>query len=224
MNKIPKFRRVGRVAPWMEKNEYYERIPQAEALFLYSKENDSDVLCALIDYHAYVSDKFPPGLEVLLYEKAKEVIPSGFGNQSYVIHFFNYCRDIKDDEKRNKYLDLFIGKSDLLVRWARLCNERLPVHLEDSINDPYELLDYATDVLKGRLPVHLENVFHKDIETATRYAFEVIRHYASVKLPDHLHNAVVMESFKCPDNTYIKNYVKASENDPNKMGNFNWYG
>jgi hypothetical protein len=69
------------------------------------------------------------------------------------------------------------------------------------------------------VPVAFADVFLKDVHSATAYAFEVIRGFAPVKLPDTLHNFVIMESFKNPNDYQIKIYMKASESDPNKTGN-----
>jgi hypothetical protein len=228
--KIPKFRKVGRVEPWMQGNEYFERIPQAEELFFSSRESDHVVLDALMDYHETVGE-ISDELKNLIYEKAKKIIPSADQNCGYVHDFLIYCSHdfhVRGDRRRqfhqdvedvSRYIDLFAGKSDRLLRWAKWKGERLPSHLEDTIDDPDALLEYAVEVVKGRVPEHLENVFHKDVHVATRYAFAVIRGFAPCKLPDHLHNAVILESFKNPDDREIKNYMMASESDPNKVGN-----
>jgi hypothetical protein len=219
--KIPKFRKVGRIVSWMQKNEYCESIPQAEELFLNSNEDAVDILYALIGYHEQIGFDLSPELQNLLYVKAQEAIVPADEHMSHVSTFLRYCHNLQvEDDRVSKYLDLFAGKSEKLVRWAIWSGERLPKHLEDTIDSPYDLLRYATDVVRGRIPEHLENVFHKDIHVATQYAFDVIRGFAPCRLPDHLHNAVIMESFKDPDNYDIKNYMKASESDPNKTGNF----
>lgn len=219
--KVPKFRKVVRIASWMQKNEYYESIPQAEELFLNSNEDAADILCALIRYHEQIEVDLSPELQNLLYVKAQTAIVPADEHMEYVNTFLRYCHNLQvEDDRVSRYLDLFAGKSEKLVRWAMWSGERLPKHLEDTIDSPYDLLRYATDVVRGRVPDHLENVFHKDISIATQYAFDVIRGFAPCKLPDHLHNAVIMESFKDPDNCYVKNYMKASESDPNKAGNF----
>jgi len=208
----------------MEKNEYYERIPHVEDQFFTTNEEAHIVLEALIDYHGHVENRFPDKLKDLVYIKAKEAIVPVDEDREFVHHFLRYCRNLlsagEDEDRVNKYLDLFAGKSARLVQWSFWSHERLPQHLEDTISDPSELLAYAVDVVKGRVPEHLESVFHNDIHYAVRYAFDVIRGFAPVKLPDHLHNAVVLESFKDPDDYDIKNYMKASESDPNKTGNY----
>jgi hypothetical protein len=219
--KVPKFRKVSRVVPWMLLNEYEERIPQVEALFLTTKEKPGILLKALTDYENMVSNNgFPQELKDLIYEKAKEYIPTASENDDIVQDFLHTVHNTDDKELAQKYLDLFAGKSSILVQYSKWNRTRLPTHLEDSINDPGELLTYATEIVKGRLPSHLEDVFHKDVDYAIQYAFEVIRGFAPVKLPDNLHNFIVMESFANPDNHYIKNYMNASENDPNKTGNY----
>ena len=222
--KIPKFRKTSRIASWMEKNEHEGRMPeQVEALFYNTKESAEEILINLTCYHDRI-DSLPENLENLLYEKAKECIPNADENRAFVHDFLKYCwygvaNHGDTSEKAQKYIDLFKGKSARLVQWAIWTKSRLPDYLEDSISDPSQLLDYAKEVVRGRVPSHLEDVFLKDVHSATTYAFEVIRGFAPVKLPDALHNFVIMESFKDPNDYQIKIYMKASESDPNKTGN-----
>lgn len=88
---------------------------------------------------------------------------------------------------------------------------RLPEHLENSMDDPGVLYEYARNVLQSRLPEHLETVFLKDHRYAIRYAFEVVRAWSSVRLPDQLHSMLVMKSFENPNDNEIKRYVKETE-------------
>lgn len=223
--KIPKFRKTGRIASWMDKNEYEGRMPEEiENLFFTTKEDAEEVLINLTEYRGQIDQPLPEKLENLLYEKAKETIPKAEENLSFVHDFLRYCWNGicyggKDAEAVQKYIDLYKGKSSHLVQWAKWTNKRLPDYLEDSIDDPGDLLDYSKEVLRGRLPSHLEDVFFKDVHMATQYAFDVIRGFAPVKLPDALHNFVIMESYKNTDDYQIKTYMKASESDPNKTGN-----
>lgn len=232
--KIPKFRKTGRIARWMEKNEYEGRLPaEVENLFFTTKEEPWEVLVSLTNYHDRIDQNLPENLENLLYEKAKQAIPNADQNLTFIHDFLAYLRNRSVYEDANydehftdeslsmiqKYVDLYKGKSQRLVQWAKWTNKRLPAHLEDSIDDPREMLDYAKEVVRGRVPSHLEDVFFKDVGTATQYAFDVIRGFAPVKLPDALHNFVIMESYKNTDDYRIKTYMKASESDPNKTNN-----
>lgn len=227
--KIPKFRKTGRIADWMEKNDYEERMPkEIEDLFFNSKEEPHIVLSSLIKYHHKIGlESVPQELEDLLYEKAKASIPNLESSNSIVWDFRSFVFDFRGYSNHNaegfnvqRLVDLLKGKSEHLLQWAIWTDQRLPTHLEDSLDDPDCLLQYSKEVLKGRLPSHLEDVFHKDVHAATEYAFDVIRGFAPVKLPDALHNFVIMESFKTPNDQSIKNYMKASESDPNKIGNW----
>jgi len=221
--KIPRFRKVGRISTWMEKNEYSESNPEIEKLFFSTNEPAEDVLVALISYNDMVSD-MRQELKDLLYDKAVICIPPANQNLTYVQEYKAYCYRLWiDDTLEQKYIDLFKGKSGCLGDWAGMTDERLPDYLEDSIDDPDVLLDYSKRVLRGRLPSHLEDVFFKDVRVATEYAFEVIRGFAPVKLPDALHNFVIAESFRNPDDRRIKTYMKACESDPNKTGNSDAY-
>lgn len=225
MTKIPKFRKSIRISKWMNDNGHHERIPEAEHLFFNTTESPREILKSLIAYSCMANywdseDKIPlpEELENLMHEKAKACIPETESPYDPHVHeLFHYCK--RNPEKAQKFIDLFEGKCGRLVQWAQFTKKRLPQHLEDSLSDPEELLTYAKEVIRGRLPEHLENVFFKDVHLATEYAFDVIRGFAPVRLPDALHNFVLMQSYAEPDDHSIKTYIKAAENNPNKTGN-----
>lgn len=107
------------------------------------------------------------------------------------------------------------GDSNNLYTLARnhLCG-RLPAELEESIDEPGCLYEYARNVVKGRLPESLELVFLKDWRFAIRYAFDVVRAYASVQLPDELHTMLVMKSYENPNDNEIKHYIRETNKTP----------
>lgn len=222
--KIPKFRKTLRVGDWMDKHEHYERLPkEIEQVFFKTKEGYAERVQGLVGYLLHIEGDKPEELENLLYECAVKAIEmeeeqNRNSNAYYILDYctkrYQYSGVIED-----RFVDLLKGASHQLFSWARTIQKRLPAHLEDSIDDPSVLLCYATEIVRGRLPSHLEQVFFKNVHVATRYAFDVIRGFAPVKLPDDLHTFVVMESYRNPNDYHIKTYIQASENDPNKSGN-----
>lgn len=121
------------------------------------------------------------------------------------------CIGRHDTKLSVKLQDQLIGDDFKLFELARHLGRRLPTHLEDSLKSPGVCLRYARDILNGRLPSHLERVFMDDYHTAAKYAFEVIRGKASVRLPDELHTLMVMKSFENPNDYEIKGYIKETE-------------
>lgn len=90
---------------------------------------------------------------------------------------------------------------------------RLPSYLEESIRDPGVALNYARYIIKGRLPEEVEvRVFHSSPRLAVRYGYEVIRGYASVRLPEPLHIALVLHPEQDPEiRKYIVEVERTSE-------------
>lgn len=126
---------------------------------------------------------------------------------------FNYVSKLRraNKEVNPKLYDAMAGNNDALLKLARMEGKRLPKHLEDTLNDPPTCLTYAKEILKGRLPEHLEMVFLKDYRYAYRYAFDVIRGFATVQLPGELHSLMLMKSFENPNDHQIKEYISACE-------------
>lgn len=210
--KIPKFRSARRALEWLRKNRFSfqldGRLPaDREEVFFKDKSDPHHLACHVLSYSRYVGKPLGERLEQLLKPNKGALL--------------SYLREM--DERGNdmpqSLIDEMKGCSCQLYQWAKHTEKRLPKHLEDSIDDPQYALDYSTDVLRGRLPEHLEKIFFKSAEHASQYAFEVIRGFSPIKLPDDLHAFMVMKSFETPNNRYIKEYMEASEDDPNKMGN-----
>lgn len=210
--KIPKFRTPGRALAWMKRNRrtYKGRLPEEREQVFFKCKIDPYLLASLV-LEYFQRTGYEP-----LPEKFENLLRPN--HQALLSYLQQTCS--KDGRQADPSLvDEFKGDSCCLVNWARNMESRLPKHLEDSIEDPHWALCYATEVLRGRLPEHLEKVFFKDAETASQYAFKVIRGFAPIKLPDDLHTFMVMKSFEQPDNQDIKQYMEASEDDPNKTGN-----
>lgn len=94
----------------------------------------------------------------------------------------------------------------------------LPKYLEDTITTPRVALWYASKILKGRLPSHLEEVLLGDADCAAGYAFDVVRAYSSPRLPDVLHNSILMRSYSDPNNQLIRQYVAEVERTSKEPG------
>lgn len=212
--KIPKFRSTHRLVLWMRNNWVHIRQDQTnrarlpaerEEVFFTSKENPMAIASNLAEY-ALRTGKLEEKFEQLL-----KVCPGA------TLKYLNIMNR-EEEPISEDLLDSLKGKSPQLLSWAKTSG-RLPTHLEDSMDDPRYCFAYSKEVLKGRLPSHLESVFFKDSYIASRYAFEVIRGFSSVRLPEELHNFMVMKSFEDPENKHVKSYIEASENDPSKTGN-----
>jgi hypothetical protein len=206
--RIPKFRNTTRLLRWVSKFHGGKRLPRdrEQVFFTVKKEEPQQVAMNLAQYCCHFG-KIEEEFENLLKACPDAVLTYARTANNMG---FEFSSDLEDSLK---------GKSSQLYSLACMRGCRLPARLEDTIEHPYFALHYATEVLKGRLPPHLETVFFKDARVASQYAFEVIRGFAPVRLPDELHSFMIMESFANPNDRNIKIYMEASESDPNKIGN-----
>lgn len=207
-DRVPKFRSTRRALHWIKKTGYTGRLPaDVENVFFKTKKEDPHTVAVNLADYSLRAGRVSPELEALLVS---------FPDQIYF-----YYRNTRGTNNRlsERLENALSGDSKNLCLYAQALNERLPKHLEDTITEPRYLYEYARTVLRGRAPEHLEQCFFKDIRYASKYAFDVIRGFASVKLPEALHNFVVMKSFETPDDYCVKAYIEASESDPNRIGN-----
>jgi hypothetical protein len=121
-----------------------------------------------------------------------------------------------DDDLR----DCLAGDDKNLFKYAQNTRKRLPQHLEETLKNPQVLLSYARNIVQGRLPEELENHFASDLQAASNYAFEIIRGYASVRLPDVVHSAMILTNSANPNDYNIKRYVKECERDTTVPGSW----
>lgn len=212
---IPKFRSTKRLIQWMERH-WHEFVqdgqvprlpPDRERIFLKTKKEQPQEVAACLARYAGWAGRLDAEYESVM--------------RPFKDSLFNYLRILrnKEIEVPQDLLDELAGDSRNLYRWSKVIEGRLPTHLEDTISEPKYAYLYAKEILLGRLPRHLEDVFFKDVYYAAKYAFEVIRGFASVRLPDKLHTFMIMKSFEDPSNENIRTYVKAAESDPNRVGN-----
>lgn len=99
-----------------------------------------------------------------------------------------------------------VGYDTCFTELAHKMKRRLPDYLEESIRDPHVALNYARSILRGRLPEKVEQVLGLNPDVAARYAFEVVRAYANPRLPDYLHNSVMLAG-SGSNNQEIKRYL-----------------
>ena len=207
---IPKFRSAKRLVQWMDRNwakvPGYRLPPDRESVFFSTKKDSPKEVAACVAKYAGWAGRLGAELEALLVHDRDSVV-------DYIPRVVG-----KGQEVSGFLMDSLAGDSRNLLRAAKYVG-RLPDHLERAISEPRYAFLYAKDVLRGRLPRHLEDVFFKDAFWAAKYAFEVIRGFASVRLPEELHTFMVMKSFQDPNNEYIRTYMEASESDPNRVGN-----
>jgi len=208
--KIPKFRTCKRLVLWMERNWNLledRRLPaEYERVFFKSKKETPVEVASAVARYSWWAGALGKQIESLL-----------VGHNDSVTTYVRSLR-AKECEIDPDLMATLAGDSRNLYKLSKDTG-RLPEHLEDTIGEPKWAYFYAKEVLLGRLPRHLEDVFFKDTVYAAKYAFEVIRGFSPVKLPDELHAFMVMKSFEDPEDEDVRDYILASENSPDKVGN-----
>lgn len=185
------------------------RIPEMEQKVFIDQSDSKKVAEELVRY-ATIIGKLPDELEDLL---------KGHGPE--ILSYLHFIKNRFKVEIRKELTDSLAGDSESLLKFAENhLRKRLPYHLEKTMTDPRCLLRYAKVVVCGRLPEELENHFATDYRIASNYAFEVIRGYACVKLPDVVHTAMIMKSYSDPNDYHVKRYVAECERDTTISGSF----
>lgn len=211
----PRFRSVRRLVSWMQANWHSlaaeggrpVRLPrEIEQVFFQTRmDTPNDVAQCLANYSMWAG-RLEPEFEALLKPNRDAVV--------------DYIRNVCS---QGGEVDLsilsFIAEDSRNLYMASKFLGRLPEDLEASIKEPRYAFLYAKEVLRGRLPADMECVFFGDPYHAAKYAFDVIRGFSPCRLPEALHNMMLMASFEDPDNSSIKTYLQASESDPSKFGN-----
>lgn len=198
------------------KGSYYSRtsalrIPEMEQDILLSGRFDPKVVAESVVQYAEFVGKLPVELENLLMGHGEQIL-------KYAVIIGNCDKQkISDD-----LLNSLAGDSHSLCEYARLhLKKRLPAHLEKTMSDPKYILNYAKYVVKTRLPEEMENHFAKDCRLASQYAFEIIRGFASVRLPEVVHSAMILQSYSNPNDHLIKQYVTECDKDTTVSGSWN---
>jgi len=161
---------------------------------------------AVAVYAEHVLEKLPAGMESRL-----------VGCPDSIIKYFKVLgRNMIDPPEY--LLKALAGHDTTYMEVSRMLGGLLPKYLEDTITTPRVALWYASKILKGRLPSHLEEVLLGDADCAAGYAFDVVRAYSSPRLPDVLHNSILMRSYSDPNNQLIRQYVAEVERTSKEPG------
>lgn len=209
MADIPKFRSPKSLIQWMERNHHslpneggVRRLPSwAERCFFTCKKVPPFVLARIVARYANFAGPLGSEFERLL----------AFDPESVVLYARNCRNRISSWSVPLELMNLLVGRDHLLIQVAY---ERLPKHLEDTLSDARCLLMYAKEVIRGRLPEHLEQAFigpTSDTYLNLRYSREIIRGFAPCRLPDPLHNYMMMKSYLNPDDEDVRDYLEAVE-------------
>lgn len=112
-------------------------------------------------------------------------------------------------------IDALVGQDGCFLELAGMVG-RLPRHLEESVTDPFVALQYARTVVKGRLSENVERVLEKNPSVAAAYAIHVIRAWSNPRLPDSLHNAVLLNAGSACEE--IRRYIAEVERYSKEQG------
>jgi hypothetical protein len=152
---------------------------------------------------------------VAVYAEHVGILPAGMesrlvGCPSSIVKYFKVLgRNMQQSPEC--LLKALAGHDSTYIEVSRMLGGRLPKYLEDTITTPSVALWYASSVLKSRLPSQIEEVLLGDADCAAKYAFDVVRAYSSPRLPDVLHNSILMRSYSDPNNQLIRQYVAEVE-------------
>ena len=213
---VPRFRSVRRLVAWMQGNWHRlcpgmcvlpVRLPgEVERVFFQTRMDTPVDVAKCVAIYSKWAGKLESEFEALLKPNCDSVV-------DYIGTVYGKGGDVD-----LSILSFLAEDSRNLYRAAKFVG-RLPENLEPLIKNPRYAFLYAKEVLRGRLPAEMECVFFGDPYHAAKYAFDVIRGFSPCRLPESLHNMMVMASFEAPDDSNIKTYLQASESDPSKFGN-----
>lgn len=183
-------------------------IEQEPAVFFSGNNSPAKVAEAVANYAGFIG-VLPPELKELL--KA---------NNNAIMSYANFLKN-QNMSLDSDLVDCLAGDDENLFKYAQnYLRKRLPEHLEKTFTDPSIIVNYARNIVRGRLPEELENHLASDYRAAASYAFDVIRGFACVRLPDVVHSAMVMKSFETPNEPAIKRYIQECEKDTTISGSF----
>jgi hypothetical protein len=171
-----------------------QRFPESIEKKLLGTGCDKKELAPFIGRYQTVVGVLPPELEEILHH--------------HPITLLEYCKALKRMKVEPSLALLEKLDSCSLFEYARFTCRRLPPELERLIDDPDMVVKYAVEVAKDRVP-EMEAALVKSHVAACNYAFNVVRAFSSVKLPDEVHNSMVMKSFASPEDFHIKRYIAA---------------
>jgi len=174
----------------------------------------NSILSLVSDYGEYpehIEKKFEQASQIVFYlAKVKKYLSTE--QESIVLackdDLFNHICNLHSDKMEipEKYFNEFIGDNEK-IKFFSLRSIKIPIFLENSINDPSSLLTYAQNV-KRRASPKAEECLVTDSMIAIDYAYRVIRPFSSIKLPDFIHNSII---FSSSNNIFVKEYIEEVE-------------
>lgn len=193
------------------KNGESERIVEQEQAVFFNESVPREDMAVFVARYAEIIKHLPSELKDLL--KA---------NNDAILQYAQFLSRSNKGPLDDDLLDNLAGDDDRIYKYAYHHNnkKRVPARLEKTLSNPNTILAYAKHIVNGRLPEEIENHLAKDFRVAAQYAFEVIRAYSSVKLPDVVHSAMYMYSTSSPDDYHIKRYFNECDKDTTVSGSF----
>lgn len=196
------------VAGLRNRGEKHRIVEMENRIFL--ADTDNPCMASFVAKYAQYIGELPQEFKDVLKKDGEAIMEY----QNYLSRNYN---KLIDDELR----DCLAGNDRNLLKFAsNYLHKRLPEHLEKTLTDPGVIYNYARSIVRNRLPEELENHLAKDYGVAVQYAFEVIRAYACVRLPEVVHSAMVMKSFELPHDSTIKRYINECEKDTTVPGSW----
>lgn len=134
------------------------------------------------------------------------IVESPDSSIEYIELLKNNFREVPE-----RFMRALVGQDRHFIRLLRALGGPLPFYLLQSMTDPVVALNYARGHLRGRLPEEVEgNVFFNNPEMGAKYAFEVIRGFSNPRLPDALHNSIIL-SANAEQSNEIRRYIAEVE-------------
>jgi len=153
----------------------------------------------LASVYANFVGSVPSYLEDVIVEKADSSI-------EYIELLKKNSREVPE-----RFMRALVGHVRHFHRLVRALGGPLPSYLLQSMTDPVVALNYARGYLRGRLPEEVEgNVFFNNPEMGAKYGLEVIRGFSNPRLPDALHNSIVL-SASSDQSDEIRRYIAEVE-------------
>jgi hypothetical protein len=185
------------------------RIVEQEPIVFFDENKDQYKIANCVAKYAAVVGPLPVEFNRLLKANNESIL-------EYATVLYRHNKTLDKELEDN-----LAGDNNNLYRYAQHhLRKRLPVHLEKTLTNPQVIYNYARQIVRGRLPEELENHLASDLSAAASYAFDVIRGYSSVRLPDVVHSAMVLTSSANLHDYNIKRYIKECENDTTIPGSW----
>jgi hypothetical protein len=172
-----------------------------EVVFNLLKETPDRLIANWLINYSRIVKKLPQKFENLFFKIVKENKDWGADR---VLSYFSNCQEPFPEEIEN-----ILWQSDSAYTYAIICKKRIPQKYEKERFENFlehEIINYSLIIFKGRLPENLEALLAEDIRSAVYYAKKIM----FGKLPDNVHNALLLKSFEnnYHDKTILESYLK----------------